>query len=69
MAEQPTVADAVGPARGVWLVMFTREAGDYQAAGQPAPPTLSWLDANFARQEERVFGDLLLLHYRSRHDS
>lgn len=69
MAEQPTVADAVGQAGGVWLVMFTREAGDYQAAGQPAPPTLSWLDANFSRQEERVFGDLLLLHFRSRHDS
>jgi hypothetical protein len=69
MAEKATVEEALGPARGVWLVLFTREVEDYRAAGQPAPPALSWLEANFVRQEEQVFGDLLLLHYRSRPDS
>jgi hypothetical protein len=69
IAESETAAEAVGAARGVWLVMFSRETQDYLEAGGAAPPALSWLEANFVRQEERALGDLLLLHYRRAGDS
>jgi 4-amino-4-deoxy-L-arabinose transferase-like glycosyltransferase len=69
IAESATAAEAVGAARGVWLVMFSRETQDYLEAGGAAPPALSWLEANFVRQEERALGDLLLLHYRRAGDS
>jgi hypothetical protein len=59
----PTMAQAVGDARRVWLIYFPREMGEVRApcGGYPDLPGLS---SRFVRVDERGFGDLMVALYR-----
>lgn len=59
----PTLAQAVGDARRVWLVYFPREVDEVRALGGEVPD-LPGLSGRFVRVDERGFGDLMVALYR-----
>jgi hypothetical protein len=59
----PTIAQAVGGARQVWLIYFPREVEEVEALGVEHP-VLLWLSDRFVRVDEQRFNDLVVALYR-----
>ena len=59
----PTMAEAVGMARRVWVIYFQREVDEMQAVGMD-PPALLWLEGSFVKVEQVQFNDLTVALYR-----
>jgi len=58
----PTMAEAVGVSRRVWVIYFLREVDEMQAIGIN-PPALSWLEDRFVEVERVEFNDLAVALY------
>jgi hypothetical protein len=62
----PDAASAVGPAQGVWFVIFGRELQEYATLGVAEHPAMGWLRARFASDQRSDFGDVQLHHFSVR---
>ena len=58
-----TITTAVGTARRVWLVYFSRELDEMAAAGIEHP-VVTWMDDHFAATDRQLFADLVITLYQ-----
>jgi hypothetical protein len=54
---------AVGDAKVVYYVVFSKAIDEYVAAGEETHPSLAWLRTLFQETDVMTFNDLLVIKY------
>ena len=61
-----SVAEAVGGAKGVWLIVFSRELDEYRGLGVDPHPAIAELQTDFRLASESMLGEVIVQHYALR---